>query len=400
MNLAMFRVMALELWRDRGALVMAFFLPPLVFLIFSAVFAGSTGENIKLSLAVADVAHTPASARLALALTHDAALRAEIVSPETLAEVRRRVHAGITDAGLVIRADPTAPGAPILILSDPSRAVAGPLTQARVQQAMARTMPDVLLSRTLTDIAPAIGPLTADQKDNVGYAQDELRAEIARGKVRDLSGMFHRQDVAGAKKGGGTVVYYAGAVTILFALFSAMHGALTLIDERQAGIADRILSGTAGMGPVVTGKFLFLVCQAALQAGAIFATAQIVYGAPVIQHLGLWALTTAAAAVCSAGLALGLVSMCRTRDQAQMLSTFVILILAAIGGSMVPRFLMPPWLQQLGWATPHAWVIDAYQGALWRDEGAGELYKAWIVLAIIGAFGLVVAHLFARRSKP
>ena len=35
MTWAMFRVMALELWRDRGALVMAFLLPPLVFLIFS-----------------------------------------------------------------------------------------------------------------------------------------------------------------------------------------------------------------------------------------------------------------------------------------------------------------------------------------------------------------------------
>jgi ABC-2 type transport system permease protein len=399
MNLAMFRVMALELWRDRGALVMAFFLPPLVFLIFSAVFAGSTGENIKLSLAVADTAGTPATARLAQALVHDPTLRAEIVTPQTLAEVRRRVHAGLDDAGLVIRSDLTAKGAPILILSDPSRAVAGPLAQARVQQAMVRTMPDVLLERTITDIRPAIGPLTDDQKESLGFAQDELRADLAKGKSRDLRGMFNREDVAGAKKGGGTIVYYAGAVTILFALFSAMHGALTLIDERRSGIADRILAGTAGMGPVVNGKFLFLVGQAAVLAAAVFVTAQVVYGAPVLEHLDLWALTTLAAAVCSAGLALGLVSICSTRDQAQMLSTFVILILAAVGGSMIPRFLMPPWLQQLGWATPHAWVIDAYQGALWRDEGAGELYKAWLVLGLIGAFGLIIAHLFARRAR-
>ena len=47
-----------------------------------------------------------------------------------------------------------------------------------------------------------------------------------------------------------------------------------------------------------------------------------------------------------------------------MLSTFVILILAAVGGSMVPRFLMPPWLQSVGWWTPHAWVIQAYQAIL------------------------------------
>ena len=82
-----------------------------------------------------------------------------------------------------------------------------------------------------------------------------------------------------------------------------------------------------------------------------------------------------------------------------MLSTFVILILAAVGGSMVPRFLMPPWLQTLGWFTPHAWVIDAYQGLLWRDEGADVLYKAWIVMAAIGAAGFAVAQLTARRVR-
>ena len=60
----MFRVMALDLWRDRPALVMTFLLPSVVFLIFSAVFSGATGTDVKLKVAVADLAHTPASARL------------------------------------------------------------------------------------------------------------------------------------------------------------------------------------------------------------------------------------------------------------------------------------------------------------------------------------------------
>ena len=153
------------------------------------------------------------------------------------------------------------------------------------------------------------------------------------------------------------------------------------------------------MGPVVGGKFAFLLSQSVVQATSIFVTAEVVYGIDVLAHLPLWLATTAAASICSAGLALGLVSVCRTREQAQMLSTFVILVLAAIGGSMVPRFLMPPWLQQVGWATPHAWVIDAYQGALWRDEGPGTLYKAWLVLAGTGALGLLVAQLSARYAR-
>jgi ABC-2 type transport system permease protein len=82
-----------------------------------------------------------------------------------------------------------------------------------------------------------------------------------------------------------------------------------------------------------------------------------------------------------------------------MLSTFVILVLAAIGGSMVPRFLMPPWLQQVGWFTPHAWAIEAYQAILWRDAGIGAVYKAWCVLTAAGLVGLGLAHVLARRLR-
>ncbi|HEY1753516.1 MAG TPA: ABC transporter permease [Caulobacteraceae bacterium] len=397
MSFAMFRVMALDLWRDRPALAMTFLLPSVVFLIFSAVFSGTTGLDVKLKLAVADVARTPAAERLARAVLADPDLRAGRAAPETLAGVRAEVRAGRADAGLVIRADPAAPGTPLLIVADPSRAVAAPLTEARTREVLQRAAPDALLTRTLRDLAPAIGPLTPGQQLNVALATDEAAANPS--AVARTAPLFAEESAAGAKAGGASIAYYAGAVTILFALFAATHGALTLVDERRSGIADRILAGRAGMGPVVTGKLIFLVAQAAAQAAVIFATAQLVYGVPVAGHLGLWLVTTAATALASGGLTLGLVALCRTREQAQMLSTFVILILAAIGGSMVPRFLMPPWLQSLGWWTPHAWVIDAYQGLLWRDEGAGGLYKAWIVLTLIGAAGFLVAQAAARRIR-
>jgi ABC-2 type transport system permease protein len=393
----MFRVMALDLWRDRPALAMTFLLPSMVFLIFSAVFSGATGTDVKLNVAVADLVHTPASIRLAKAFLADTDLRPVRSSPETRAAVRDAVRAGRVDAGFVIQSDPPAAGTPLLIFSDPSRAVASPLTEARIREVLARDTPDVLLTRTIRDLAPATGPLTPDQQDQVTIATGQLIEKPA--SQPNTPPLFQHVDVAGAKRGGASIAYYAGAVTILFAMFAATHGALTLIDERRSGIADRILAGRHGMGPVVTGKFLFLIVQGAVQAAVIFITAQVVYDVPTAQHLGLWLVTTAATAAAAGGLALAMVTVCRTREQAQMLSTFVILILAAIGGSMVPRFLMPPWLQDLGWWTPHAWVIDAYQGLLWRDEGAQGLYKAWIVLAFIGLAGFGIAQAAARRIR-
>jgi len=396
-SFAMFRVMALDLWRDRPALAMTFLLPSMVFLIFSAVFSGATGVDVKLNVAVADLVHTPASMRLAKAFLADTDLRPQRASPETLAAVRDAVRAGKVDAGFVIQSDPPAAGTPLLILSDPSRAVAAPLTEARAREVLQRDAPDVLLTRTIRDLAPATGPLTADQQDNVDAAVEQLVDKPS--SQPKTPPLFLQVDVVNAKHGGASIAYYAGAVTILFAMFAATHGALTLIDERRSGIADRILAGRHGMGPVVTGKFLFLIVQGAAQAAVIFATAQLVYAVPTLQHFGLWLPTTAATAAAAGGLALALVTLCRTREQAQMLSTFVILILAAIGGSMVPRFLMPPWLQDLGWWTPHAWVIDAYQGLLWRDDGPAALYKAWIVLTLIGVAGFAVAQIASRRIR-
>jgi len=393
----MFRVMALDLWRDRPALVLTFLLPSVVFLIFSAVFSGATGLDVKLKVAVADLAHTATSQRLDKAMLADKDLRAEPAAPATIAGVREEVRSGRVDAGLVIQSDPSAPGTPLLIFSDPSRAVAGPLTEARTREVLQEATPDVLVARTVRDLHQATGDLTPDQQDNVQMAVQQLADNPSSQPA--IAPLVQQEDVANAKRGGASVVYYAGAVTILFSMFAATHGALTLIDERRAGIADRILAGRRGMGPVVTGKFLFLIVQGAAQAAVIFATAQIVYDVPTLTHLPLWAVTTAATAAAAGGLSLALVSVCRTREQAQMLSTFVILILSAIGGSMVPRFLMPPWLQDVGFWTPHAWVIDAYQGLLWRDDGAGALYKAWIVLAAIGLVGFGVAQIAARRIR-
>ena len=79
MRLAVVRTLALGLWRDRGALVMSFVLPVIVFLVFAAILSGATGDELRLRVVVSNEIGDPLSARLAAALAGDRSLR--LVAP-------------------------------------------------------------------------------------------------------------------------------------------------------------------------------------------------------------------------------------------------------------------------------------------------------------------------------
>ncbi|MCC5811926.1 MAG: ABC transporter permease [Ectothiorhodospiraceae bacterium] len=397
MILAILRVMWLGLLRDRGALAMAFILPPIIFVIFAAIFAGASGDEMRLRIVIADLVDDASSQALVTALQRDEQLRAHADAAMDEPEVRRRVRMGEADVGVVIQEPLAAPllegSARILVIADGGRAVAGPMVAGRLQALIQRELPEVGLTRTVQLVDILLDGYTDEQRRQLTLAMEHADTEQAVEPVP----LVAQESLQGQAGSDGAVNYYAGAVAMLFLLFAAMQGAASLIDERQSGVVDRLLIGPGGSSVVVLGKGLFLVIQGVLQIGLIFLVAWLAYGVDLPGNFLPWLMTTLMAALAAAGLALALCVSCSTRQQAQTLSTFFVLILSAVGGSMVPRFMMPPWLQDLGWFTPNAWAIEAYQAVLWRGAPAAELLTAWAVLGGVGLAALGGAVLIAHR---
>jgi len=76
--------------------------------------------------------------------------------------------------------------------------------------------------------------------------------------------------------------------------------------------------------------------------------------------LGL-VLVSMAVAAAATGLGILVAALARSEEQVSGLSTLLILTLAALGGAMVPLFVMPDFMQTAARITPHAWALLGYQ---------------------------------------
>ena len=63
---------------------------------------------------------------------------------------------------------------------------------------------------------------------------------------------------------------------VMFLLFTTANGAVAIHEEREMGILARILSGPAGIGPLIDGRFLFLTALGCVQGLVIFLVAWLV----------------------------------------------------------------------------------------------------------------------------
>jgi ABC-2 type transport system permease protein len=367
MSWAVFRVMLLGLIRDRGALAMTFLVPSVFFLVFASIFAASSGGNFRPRVAVGYDSGSPWTGEFVTELRSEDALDITRVYEDDADSVRDLVRHGRVDVGLLIESDPDNPDRPgFVIVHDPARNVASQILTASIQRA---------------------------------YAVTFVIPKPAAGQLPSFAPTIDIQAATGGAAGSNEVAYSAGAVALLFLLLSAVHGAVSLFEERDSGIIERLVAGPAGTRPLVDGKFLYLTVLGIVQIFVIFALAWLVYGVNVPSRWLPWLVISVAAAASAAGLALALTTLFPTRHQALTFANVTVLIMCALGGSMIPRFLMPPLLRQAGWVTPNAWALEAYTSIFWRGDPLTALGLPLSLLAVAALVGLMLARRNARRLE-
>jgi ABC-2 type transport system permease protein len=158
---------------------------------------------------------------------------------------------------------------------------------------------------------------------------------------------------------------------------------LSMVVERTRGTLVRLRMSPLGRARILAGK---AVACFLLTAGV--STVLLLIGAIGFAvrptSVTLLALAVFCSCVAFVGLMMLVSTLGRTEAAASGVAWAVLLIFAMIGGGMVPRFVMPPWMQQAGVISPASWTIRALEGALWRGSGFAEMAPVLGVLLAIG----------------
>ena len=180
------------------------------------------------------------------------------------------------------------------------------------------------------------------------------------------------------------------AYTVFGVFFIVLPLAASFVREKHEGTFQRILAAPISKTTLLLGKLLPYYLVNLLQIGLMFTVGAVFFE---IQTGNLCALIliSLALAACANGLGLMVAALGRTEAQIGALGVFFAVVLSAIGGMMVPAFVMPEVMETLSRLTPHAWALSGYHDVMLRGLGLADVLKEAVVLLGFATFFFLMA---------
>jgi ABC-type multidrug transport system permease subunit len=240
------------------------------------------------------------------------------------------------------------------------------MTWSRLTKSRDRRTDAVLASGTigLAGSSPGPGPLLAAGALPPGRPEPQWgEGEVAAYVNRDGSGPLH----FGAQRYQLLVPSY----TVMFAFFLVMTVGWLFAAERRQGTLKRLRAAPITRSEVLVGKFVPVFLLALGQGVLLLLAGRLVFGmrwGPAqwsLLHQLAWLLpVVTATALAATGLALLVAALARTEVQVALYGAVPVLVLALIGGCVLPREMMPEQTQWLTLLAPQGWALDAYRELL------------------------------------
>lgn len=400
--LALWLKEAIALSRDRHGLLALFIMPTIFILVMTMALrdAFSPGVTLDVAYVVVDLDHSPQANALVKRLDASKAFK-RLAENDDLEAARQGITTGRQALALVLPqgfgerllapagADGQ-PTEPLQLLIDPTLNPALQLAfRNQVMASLGALRADELTRRAGKLFGLPSAPGVAEEKE----WPDEINSIAVRNDSNVKPPSSVQQNVP---------------AWLIFAMFFVVIPVSSIfITERQHGTLQRLRAMGLPFRLILAGKLLpfFIVNQ--LQAilmvlvgifiVPLFGSEALAMPASGSQLINWW-LVSAAVSLAAVAWALLVASLAATSEQATVVGGVGNVLMGAIGGIMVPRFVMPAAMQKLAAFSPMAWGLDGFHIVMLRHGSLADLLPSLGKLLAFAGLALLAAIWLNQRA--
>jgi ABC-2 type transport system permease protein len=415
-------------FQDRRAVTMSFVAPIVIASFFGYIFGGAGQDRppSKIDVAVVDQDNSEVSRKLTAALAADAALE---VKSRPLEEARESVRGGKTTVAAVL---PTGfaeragkaffrgnDKPEIQLLYDPShgtemQVVRGVLTQHVMEVISRETMSGPssqrFLDDALRDVDKSTGLKPADQAALRRMLQgvgEWNQRQNANPQAQASAGGFSMpytvsEEGVTARKGVqyNSMAHSFAGMCVQFILFMGIDAGMVVLQQRRSGLWKRLQAAPLSRYVIIGSRAASAGIVAMVIMLTVFGFARVVFGVRIEGSFPGFLGVCVAFAAMTATFGLLVAVLGKTPEATRGIAILVTLVLVMLGGSWVPAFIFPQWLQRVSFAVPTRWAVDGLDAMLWRGSGLdAAVGPIAALLAFAALFGAIAVWRFRWESE-
>ena len=194
------------------------------------------------------------------------------------------------------------------------------------------------------------------------------------------------------------LVQSVGGTGIMMLLFSIAAIGGGLLDEKDAGTLKRLLMTPIKPIHILFAKMMTAMVMSILQLVVMFVFAWLAFGLPIFTDILSLSLLILCIAFAVSSFGVFLASTVKTRQQLQGMSTVIIMLMSAIGGSMIPINMMPGFMQDIAGFSVNYWGIEGLFDIFWRQLPLIDILPKIFILLGIGTGMVIISMLLFRRN--
>ena len=179
----------------------------------------------------------------------------------------------------------------------------------------------------------------------------------------------------------------------------------TFISERGQGTLMRLRSMNVSRLFLIVGKMVPYLFVNAIQVVIMIVIGRYIvplFGGTALlpgSSFGGLALISASVSFGAVALALFIATVARTTEQATTIGGVLNIIFGALGGVMVPTFVMPLFMQKLANLSPMSWGMEGFLDIFLREGGTVDVLPESLALFLFGVFMLTLTVIVLKRQR-